>query len=282
MRYEFIQAHRQVFPIQRMCQVLQVSGSGFYAWLKRKPSQRAQVNEHLMRQIALSHETSRQTYGSPRIWADLQDLGFSCGIHRVARLMRKMGLKTRYRRRFRTTTQADPKQPVAPNLLAQNFTATAPDEKWLVDISYIDSDEGWLYLAGILDVFSRKIVGWSMAERMSKNLVIDALKMALGRRKYPKLHHSDKGSQYTSHDYLELLSEKDVLMSMSGTGNCYDNAMMESFWGTLKTECASQRYPSRQAARQAIFEYIEVWYNRQRRHSALGYLSPEAFEQCLL
>jgi putative transposase len=282
VRYEFIQAHQQEFPIQRMCQVLQVSASGFYAWLKRPPSQRAQANEQLMRQIALSHESSRQTYGSPRIWAELQDLGFRCGIHRVARLMRNMGLKTRYRRRFRTTTQENPKHPVAPNHLAQNFTATAPDEKWLVDISYIDTDEGWLYLAGVLDVFSRKIVGWSMAERMSKTLVIDALKMAYGRRNCPKLHHSDKGSQYTSHDYLELLSQREVLMSMSGTGNCYDNAMLESFWGTLKTECASERYPSRQAARQAIFEYIEVWYNRQRRHSALGYLSPEAFEQCHL
>lgn len=196
--------------------------------------------------------------------------------------MRKMGLKTRYRRRFRTTTQQNPKHPVAPNHLAQNFTASTPDEKWLVDMSYIDTDEGWLYLGGVLDVFSRKIVGWSMAERMSKTLVMDALKMALTRRNYLKLHHSDKGSQYTSQAYLELLSEKGIVISTSGTGNCYDNAMMEIFCGTLKTECASQRYPSRQAARQTIFEYIEVWYNRQRRHSALGYLSPEAFEQCHL
>ncbi|MDL1900315.1 IS3 family transposase [Anaerolineae bacterium CFX9] len=205
--------------------------------------------------------------------------GEPIGKHRVARLMAQMGLVTKGRRRFKVTTQRDEQHRHAPNVLAGDFTAQQPNEKWLSDITYIPTDEGWLYLAGIQDVFSRRIVGWSMSERPTKALVCDAWKLAVGQRGLPGLHHSDQGSQYTSDDYQRLLEKDQVTLSMSDVGRCYDNAMQESFWGTLKTECADRPFPSRAAARQAIFEYIEIWYNRQRRHSALGYLSPAEFER---
>ena len=201
------------------------------------------------------------------------------GKHRIARLMTRMGLKTRGHRRFRVTTQAKQHRIAAPNLLAQDFSATRPNQKWLVDITYLATREGWLYLAGVLDTYSRRIVGWSMRERLTEPLVCDALQMALAQRGAPGLHHSDQGSQYTAHAYLALLEKAQVQVSMSGVGRCYDNAMKESFWATLKRECADHTFSTRALARQAIFEYIEVWYNRQRRHSALGYLSPCAFEQ---
>lgn len=281
MKYEFVAAHRQEFPITTMCRVLAVSASGYYAWVERPPSRRQQENTMLTEQIRALYEHSRQTYGSPRIHADLQDLGFQISRKRVARLMRINGIRARQKRRYKVTTQRQPSPSAAPNLLQQDFRADKVNEKWLADITYIDTHEGWLYLAAVLDVYSRKIVGWSMSKRLHKKLVEDALKMGLGRRIITGqlIHHSDQGSQYTSHDYLNLLHENRIEVSMSGTGNCYDNAMMESFFATLKTECVVERYATRQQARQAIFEYIEMWYNRQRRHSALGYLSPKQFEQ---
>ena len=229
--------------------------------------------------IRAIHEASRQTYGSPRIHAELRDAGEVVGKHRVARLMTRMGLKTRGQRRFRFTTQANEGRRPAPNLLAQDFSATRPNQKWLVDITYLATREGWLYLAGVLDTYSRRIIGWSMSERLTEPLVCDALRMALDQRGAPDLHHSDQGSQYTSHTYLALLQKAQVQVSMSAVGRCYDNAMKESFWATLKRECADHIFQTRALARLSIFEYIEIWYNRQRRHSALGYLSPCAFEQ---
>lgn len=278
-RYRFIAEARASYPVQRLCTVLQVSASGFYDWLKRTPGRRAQVNEALAARIRAVHETSRQTYGYLRVHAELRARGERVGKHRVARLMTQMGLVTKGRRRFKTTTQRDERHRRVPNVLAGDFRAQQPNDKWVSDITYIPTAEGWLYLAGIQDVFSRRIVGWSMSERPTKALVCDAWKLAVGQRGVPRLHHSDQGSQYTSDEYLHLLEKDQVILSMSAVGRCYDNAMQESFWGTLKTECADRPFPSRAAARKAIFEYIEVWYNRQRRHSALGYLSPCAFEQ---
>jgi transposase InsO family protein len=278
-RYQFIAAHRRTYPVQRLCAVLGVAASGFYDWVRRQPSQRQQANEALALRIREIHEASRQTYGYPRIHAELCEAGEVVGKHRIARLMTRMGLKTRGQRRFRVTTQANAGRPPAHNRLAKDFSETRHNHKWLVDITYIATREGWLYLAGVLDTYSRRIVGWSMRERLTEPLVCDALRMALAQRGAPDLHHSDQGSQYTSHAYLALLEKAQVQVSMSAVGRCYDNAMKESFWATLKRECADHTFLTRASARQAIFEYIEVWYNRQRRHSALGYLSPCAYEQ---
>jgi putative transposase len=278
-RYAFIARERHTWPVERMCRVLGVSVSGFYDWLKRTPRQRAQANTELTQRIRVVHEQSRQTYGYLRIHAQLHAEGVRVGKHRVARLMRQAGLRPGSVKRRRVTTQADERQAVAPNVLAQNFHAQRPNQKWLVDITYIATREGWLYLAGVLDVFSRRVVGWSMSERLDRSLPMNALKMAIQQRGLPELHHSDRGSQYTSAAYLQLL--KQVTVSMSHTGHCYDNAMAESFWGTLKTECADRVFDTRAAARLAIFDYIECWYNRQRLHSALGYRSPVAFEQAM-
>lgn len=265
-----------------MCRVLGVSVSGYYAWRKRQPSARAEAEGMLVEQIRAVHAESRQTYGSRRVQAALRHDGLVCNRKRVARLMRLHGLRGCDRRRRRpSTTHARHHDPVAPNLLHQDFTADAPNQKWLGDISFIDTLEGWLYLASLEDVFSRKIVGWAMDEHMDADLVQRALEMALARRQPEAglLHHSDRGSQYTSDDYRQQLARQHITVSMSRTGNCYDNAMKESFFATLKTECANRPFASRAEARTAIFEYIEVFYNRQRLHSALGYLSPEQFER---
>lgn len=278
-RYRFIAEHCQSYPIRRLCQVIEVSVSGYYAWLKRKPSQREQANAGLCQQIVAIHARSRQTYGYLRVHAELRAAGERVGKHRVARLMAHLALRTKGHRRFRVTTQPNAQHRRAPNRLDGDFRATQLNQKWVADITYIPTHEGWLYLAAIQDTFSRRIVGWSMGERLTRSLVVDAWKMARGRHGKPHLHHSDQGSQYTSTDFLALLEHDQVLVSMSGAGRCYDNAMQESFWGTLKTECADRPFPSRAAARRALFEYIEVWYNRHRRHSALGYLSPAQFEQ---
>lgn len=281
MKFAFIEQHRDEFSIVQMCDLLAVSTSGFYAWLVREPSRREQENRCLTEQIRIFHQRSRQTYGSPRIHADLQAMGHRVSRKRVARLMRKAGIQARRKQGYKCTTKRNETHTVAPNLLAQDFHAEAVNETWLADITYIDTHEGWLYLAAILDVYSRKIVGWSMSTRLQKQLVKDALKMAVGRRDSSQglRHHSDQGSQYTSHSFLALLTQHGIQVSMSAAGNCYDNAMMESFFATLKTECVTATFDTRQEARQIIFEYIEVWYNRCRRHSALGYLSPEQFEQ---
>jgi putative transposase len=265
-----------------MCAVLGVSPSGYYDWCQRPPSQRQQSNDKLLVAIRRVHENSRQTYGSPRIHAALRQQGIVVGRKRVAHLMQKHGLVGQATRRKRpVTTRREPGALAAPNLLAQTFTASKPNQKWLADLTYIDTAEGWLYLALVMDLFSRAIVGWSMANHMQAVLVEQALRMALGRRLPDPglLHHSDQGSQYTSHLIRTLLAQHQIQVSMSDAGNCYDNAPMESLIGTLKAECATAQFATRAQARQVLFEYIEVWYNRQRLHSSLGYRSPAAFER---
>lgn len=274
-------AHESEFSIQRMARVLGVTRSGYYAWRGRPASAREQANQALLGHIEREFTASRRTYGSPRIHAQLRRQGVLCGQNRVARLMRQAQLTPpRKRKRGPHTTRRDPQVIPAPNRLAQDFTACAPNRKWVTDITYIQTAEGWLYLAGILDLYSRKVVGWAMSEQIDTALIHAALQMALQQR-HPEagfLHHSDQGSQYTSGAYQAVLADEESQVSMSGVGNCYDNAAMESFWGSLKTEWAQEGFPTRAQARTAIFEYIEVWYNRQRLHSTLGYLSPEEFE----
>jgi putative transposase len=282
MRYEFIAAHEGEHRVVHLCRVLGVGRSGYYAWRTRPPSRRAQANQALGAQIRQVYQDSRQTYGSPRIRAALQQAGTQCSRKRVARLMQAAGLVGRKRaKRHPTTTQSDPAAVAAPNLLAQDFSAEAPNLKRVTDITYIDTAEGWLYLAPVLDLYSRMVVGWAMADHMQTTLIEAALGMALARR-HPQiglLHHSDRGSQYTSLPYQTHLASLNCQVSMSRKGNCYDNAVMESFFSTLKTECATRQFATRQQARSTLFEFIEVWYNRQRLHSYLGYLSPFEFEQ---
>ena len=280
MRYQFIEAHRQAFTVTLMCRVLAVSPSGYYAWRGRPASQREMANEELLKAIKEAHEASHGTYGSPRIYKDIKEQ-HPCSQNRVARLMKKHQIVAKQQKRYKRTTRADAAHPVAPNLLDGDFTATAPNEKWTADITYIPTLEGWLYLAVVLDLFSRRIVGWAMSARMTSHLVIDALRMALRERQPTAglLHHSDRGSQYTGASYQQLLEGHLFLVSMSGTGNCYDNAPTESFFGSLKMELVHHaRYETRAQARTDIFFYIEAFYNRQRRHSTLGYVSPAAYE----
>ena len=281
MRYEFIDRHRHAHSVKKMSQMLKVSRSGFHAWRERAASQREQENEKLVEQIRQVHHDSRQTYGSPRIHAGLNKRGIACGRNRVARLMHLHGIRARKpKRKHPLTTQRQAGRALAPNLLAQNFTAQRPNQKWVTDITYIDTEQGWLYLASILDLFGRLVVGWSMADHMETSLVDSALDMALGRRVLDGqlLFHSDQGSQFTSAPFQSRLADLDAQVSMSRAGNCYDNAVIESFFSTLKTECAAHRFASHREARTAIFEFIEVWYNRQRLHSSLGFLSPAEFE----
>lgn len=268
--------------MRRMCQVLKVSPSGYYDWLNRPPSQRQQANEQLLVGIRREYAASRQTYGSPRIHAALQQQGVRASRKRIARVMHQHGLVGQGPRRKRPrTTRREAGVVAAPNLLAQEFTASRPNERWLSDLTYIETNEGWLYLALVMDLFSRRIVGWSMADHMRATLVEQALRMALGQRLRvgDLLHHSDRGSQYTSELVQTLLADHQIQVSMSGVGNCYDNAPTESLIGSLKAECASEPFATRAQARRVIFEYIEVWYNRQRLHSSLGYTTPVAFEQ---
>jgi len=282
MIYKFMAEHEREFRVQRMCRVLGVGRSGYYAWCSRSASQRVQEDEVLLVKIQQEYQISRGTYGSPRIHAALQKQGVKCSQKRVARLMRLHKITGRKRQKRRpVTTQRDPGAIPAPNLLNQEFYASAPDQKWVSDITYIETAEGWLYLASILDLFSRRVVGWAMADHMEASLVEDALKMALQQRQPEAglLHHSDQGRQYTSVAYQNRLANAHCQVSMSRTGNCYDNAAMESFFGTLKTECATQPFATRAQARTAIFEFIEAWYNRQRLHSSLDYRSPMEFEQ---
>ena len=283
MKYQFITDHRQEFEITVMCRVLQVSRSGYYAWRQRPVSRREMANQKLTEQIEAIHQQSRQTYGSPRIQAELADQGVKCGQNRVARLMGQAGLRPKQDRQFKvTTTDSAHNYPVAPNLLEQDFQASRPNEKWLADITYIATAEGWLYLAVVMDLYSRRIVGWAMGDTLERWLPLAALQMALDSRQPSPglLHHSDRGSQYASDDYQAVLTKSQMQVSMSRTGNCYDNAPMESFFGTLKTELVYHcHYATRAEAKTAIFEYTEVFYNRFRRHSALGYQSPVVFEQ---
>ena len=259
-----------------------VSRSGFYAWRKRGVCRRACEDERLKSRIISIHRASRQTYGSPRIHEELKLEGFRVGRKRIVRLMQEMGITARIPRRYRKTTDSKHNQPVSDNVLSRNFDVKGPNQVWVTDISYVWTWEGWLYLAVILDLFSRRAVGWSMAEHLRKELVLEALNMALGQR-LPNgdlLHHSDRGSQYASSAYRDILQTHGITCSMSRKGDCWDNAVAESFFATLKTELIHRRsWPTRREARSAIHEYIAMFYNTQRRHSYLGYLSPVEFEK---
>jgi len=264
-----------------MCRLLRVSASGYYAWRHRPDSTRMRENRKLLGEIGTIHAKSTGTYGSLRVRAELLDKGHDCGRHRVARLMRTAGIQGIPKRRFRRTTKSSPALPVVPNLLAQDFTAAEPNQRWVADITYIRTGEGWLYLAVVLDLYSRKVVGWSLSPRLQRDLVLEALKMAIGRRPpLPGLiHHSDRGSQYASHDFQKLLRDHGIACSMSGAGNCYDNAVVESFFALLKRERVyRQTYRTRAEATTDIFQYIEIFYNRERRHSCASLMSPEQFE----
>lgn len=282
MKYAFIADHRSEFEVKILCRVLGVSQSAYYAAVGRKDTGRAKASAELARQVQQAHTDSRGTYGSPRIVPALRAKGIVCNHKRVERIMRELGIVGLSRRRTRpTTTTSKHTLSVAPNLLKRDWSASGPNQKWLADITYIDTLEGFLYLSSLEDTFSRRIVGWAMDDNMETSLVERALCMALSARQPSAdlVHHSDRGSQYASHDYRRLLDSHGITVSMSRTANCYDNAMKESFFATLKTECAVRPFASRAQARLAVFEFIEVWYNRQRLHSALGYLSPEQFER---
>ena len=282
MRYRFIQAHRNEFRVWLMCRVLEVSRGGFYLWLKRPESQRSVENGRLVEAIRAIHRESRGVYGSPRVHARLRAQSGRYGRNRIARLMREMQIQGKRRRKFRVTTDSDHTLPISGNILDRKFTIGMPNKAWVADITYIATKEGWLYLAGVMDLYSRRIVGWAMGSRISRHLVERALWMAICNRgpKPGLLHHSDRGCQYASHDYRKLLERRGIVCSMSRKGNCWDNAVMESFFGTLKTELVYHReYETREEARSDIFDYIEVFYNRQRLHSALGYRSPADFEK---
>jgi putative transposase len=281
MKYQFIEEHKHEFPIVVMCGVLVVSESGFYAWRKRPTCRRKQEDAHLLQEIQQVFKTHQSRYGSPRIYRDLHDEGIKCSRKRVARLMREEELSARSKRRRVITTKRDETHPVALNILNRDFQAEEPNKKWVTDITYIPTKQGWLYLAVILDLYSRMVVGWSMSGNCDENLVEHALEQALARRR-PKaglLHHSDRGSQYTSHAYQVFLQKYGIQPSMPRKGNCWDNAAMESFFGTLKDECVGETfYSSHDEAKSELFTYIEAYYNRVRRHSTLGYVSPIQYE----
>jgi putative transposase len=281
MRFRFIQQHTQRYSISMMCAVLEVSRSGYYAWRKRPSSARKQANEQLLAHIKAVFDWSRCTYGYRRIHVALMDQGVGCGRNRVAHLMRLAGLQGRRRRRYKVTTQSRHNFPVAPNLLNRDFLADAPNQKWVSDITYVRTVQGWLFLAAVLDLYARLIVGWAIESYLTDRLTLKALHMALNRRSPLSglLHHSDRGRQYASKNYQLLLVNHGVVTSMSRTGNAHDNAPMESFFATIKTELINRRhYQTHREAKAEIFEYIEVFYNRQRHHSALQYLTPVDYD----
>lgn len=275
-------AHRGEFRIGTMCEVLGVSRSGYYAWRRRPRSQRDETNAALTETIRDLHEESRRIYGSPRIYAALRRRGIACGRHRVARLMREEGIRSKTKRRFRYIATKREETPAAPNRLGRCFTAARPNRIWVSDITIVKTAEGWLHLAIVLDLYSRKVVGWATSPAVTQTLALEALSMALSIRK-PKpgiVHHSDRGGQYLSAAYQHLLDEHGAVCSMSRPGNCLDNAVAESFFHTLKTELIyQQHYGTREEARLAIFEYLESFYNRTRLHSTLDYCSPEEYEK---
>lgn len=268
-----------------MCRVLEVTRSGYYAWRKRPLGKRRQEDERLREAVKRVFQQNKGRYGSPRVTKQLHAQGIRCGKNRVARLMKADGLQATAKRKFKVTTDSRHSYPVAPNLLSRDFTAARPNQVWVTDITYIPTLEGWLYLAAVMDLYSRQIVGWAMDRTLTRELVIRALKQAIGRRNPPQglIHHSDRGCQYASHEYQRLLKEHGFLPSMSRKGDCYDNACMESFFHTLKTELIyHQRYRTRSQAKLSIFEYIEAFYNRVRLHSTLGYVSPYYYEKMSL
>jgi len=282
VKFAFIAVEKASFPVDALCKVLEVSRSGYYAWEQRVPSARALEDGQLRVHISAIHERSRGLYGAPRVHAELRASGFRVSRKRVARLMSELGLQSRRKRRFKATTDSKHTLPVAENVLDRKFEVDAPNVAWVTDITYVWTSEGWLYLAAILDLFSRRVVGFAMSERIDRQLALDALTAAIGRRlpNVGLVHHSDRGSQYASGDYQDALSAAGVVCSMSRKGNCWDNAVAESFFATLKTELVYlRRFATKTEAREAIFEFIESFYNRERRHSTLGYLSPVEFER---
>jgi putative transposase len=283
VKFGFIAKHRGIWAVEWMCEALGVSRGGFYAWLRRPPSERSRTDEVLSTKVRASFIGSDRTYGARRVWHDLLAEGVSCGLHRIERLMRQHGLKARPRRR-RLPPDLGERQAsaVAPNMLGRAFAAAAPNRRWIADFTYIWTAEGWLYVAAVVDLFSRRVVGWSMSAAMAAQLVTDALVMAIWRRGKPDalMHHSDRGSQYTSEQFQRLMADHGVICSMSRSGNVWDNAAMESFFSSLKTERTGQKtYSSRDEAKADVFDYIERFYNPKRRHSTIGYLSPMEFER---
>ena len=281
MSFALIDAKKADVPVATACVVLGVSESGYYAWKNRTASPRQRHDMVLLAHIRAEFSTSNETYGSPRMHFELRENGLTIGRHRVARLMSENGMKARQKTRFKKTTDSDHGGPVAPNILDQDFATDAPNKKWGVDISYVWTTEGWLYLAIVVDLFSRKIVGWAMSDRMKRGLAMAALQRAITLRRPPPglIHHSDRGSQYCCDDYRRLVDGSGFIASMSGRGNCYDNAMVETVFKTIKSECVWRTaFGSRVEASNAIGLYIEGFYNPQRRHSSLGYKSPAAFE----
>jgi putative transposase len=283
MMFGFVAKHRGIWPVALICEALGVSRSGFYAWLTREPSDRARRDDVLTREVRKSFLDSDRTYGARRVWHDVLAAGLSIGLHAIERLMRLNALKARpRRRRLPADTGVRPVAELPANILDRQFDAVAPNRKWVADFTYIWTAEGWLYVAVVLDLYSRRIVGWSMSATMAAELVTDALVMAIWRRGRPRelLHHSDRGSQYTSEQCQRLMAEHGVLCSLSRSGNVWDNAAVESFFSSLKTERTARKvYRSRDQARADVFDYIERFYNPRRRHSTLGYVSPVAYEQ---
>jgi transposase InsO family protein len=277
--------HLSEFDVACMCDILEVSRSGFYAWHKRPASKTSLARQQLLEKIRQAHAQSRCTYGSPRVEAELADQGIDVCVNTIAKYMRQAGICSKIKRRFRiSTTDSNHGLATAPNRLDRCFEASGPNQKWCCDITYVPTAEGFLYVAAVIDVFSRRIVGWAMKDHLRAELCTDALFMAIAQRAPDEglLHHSDRGVQYACQQYQQMLQAHGIEASMSRRGDCYDNALMESFWGTLKTELTHHElYPTREDAKRSIFEFIEVFYNRQRRHSAIGYVSPEQFEASL-
>jgi putative transposase len=283
MKFGFVARHRGIWPVAWICEALGVSRAGFYAWLERPPSARARSDEELGTAVRVSFLRSDRTYGARRVWHDVLAEGIACGLHRIERLMRAQALRARpRRRRLPPDTGERVTNAISGNVLDRQFEAPAPNRKWVADFTYIWTVEGWLYVAAVLDLFSRRVVGWSMSAGMTAQLVTDALMMAIWRRGKPDalLHHSDRGSQYTSEQFQRLMADQGVACSMSRAGNVWDNAAMESFFSSLKTErTARKTYRTRDEAKADVFDYIERFYNPTRRHSTLGYLSPMEFEE---
>jgi putative transposase len=284
MKYQFIAEYRQEYPITTMCRVLEVSVSGYYAWCKREPSQHARSDAQLAEKVKTAFQDNRRVYGSPRVHAELRAQGIRCARKRIARLMREQDLFAKRPRHHTITTHSEPGAQVAPNRLQRDFSANQPNIKWVADTTYIWTAEGWLFLAVVLDLFSRMVVGWSMATIQDATLVVQALHMAVVRRRPQAglLHHTDRGSTYTSESYQALLQQEGMVVSMSRTADCYDNAAMESFFHSFKGECINGEYlQTRAQARSITFEFIECFYNRTRRHSTLHYMSPLQYEQVM-
>lgn len=282
MKYMHINSLCSEFPVKKMCQILEIKRSAYYAWLKRGKSNRQNANNNILEEIVkIRKNPKKQSYGAPSLCAELKAKGFPCSKNRVAKIMKKANIQAKTKKKWKATTNSNHDLPVAPNLLEQNFSADNPNKVWTSDITYIWTEQGWLYLAVILDVFSRQIIGWAMNERMTKDLVLDAIKQAYDRRNpgTDVIFHSDRGVQYASYAVRDLLKSICFKQSMSRKGNCWDNAVTESFFHTLKTELIFWRkYQTREAAKKDIFDYIEIFYNRERRHSTLGYISPVKFE----